>query len=100
MLELREADSGVLLRWVIYDDINVADLSNATIKQVKLVKPDTSSVTKPLSFETDGADGVLTYLVEPGVLSVSGVYTWQIYLEVPPFKGHSDKGELLVETLI
>jgi hypothetical protein len=100
MLELREQDSGVLLRWIVYDDINIANLTTAVVKQVKLTKPDTTSVIKPLSFETDGTDGVVTYLVEPGVLNISGVYTWQLYLEVPPFKGHSDKGELLVESII
>jgi len=84
----------------VYDDINIANLSTATVKQVRLVKPDATQVTKPLSFETDGTDGMLTYLVEPGVLNIAGVYTWQLYLEVPPFKGHSDKGEILVETII
>ena len=100
MLELRQQDSGVLLRWVVYDDINIANLQSATVKQVKLTRPDTTQVTKGLSFGTDGSDGVLTYLVEADVLNISGVYTWQLYLEVPPFKGHSDKGELLVETIL
>ena len=100
MLELRQLDSGVLLRWIVYDDINVANLVTATTKQVKFIKPDATSIIKPLNFETDGSDGILIYLVEDGVLNLSGVYTWQIYLEVPPFKGHSDKGELLVETII
>lgn len=100
MLELRQSDSGVLLRWVVYDDINIANLQTATVKQVKLTKPDLTQVVKNLNFETNGSDGILIYLVEDGVLNISGVYTWQIYLEVPPFKGHSDKGQLLVETII
>lgn len=100
MLELRQSDSGVLIRWRVYDDINVANLETATRKEVKLTKPDATQVIKPLNFETNGRDGVLTYLVEEGVLNLSGVYTWQIYLEVPPYKGHSDKGTILVETII
>lgn len=100
MLELREEDVGVVMRWTIYDDINIADISLATVKEVKLLKPDLTSVTKPLSFQTDGSDGRVYYVVEAGVLNITGIYIWQLYLEIPPYKGHSDKGELLVESII
>jgi len=100
MLELRRLDTGVVLRWKVYDDINVANLSTATVKQVNFKRPDSTTFAKPLSFETDGSDGVVMYVVEDGVLSMSGVYTWQLYIEIPPYKGRSDRGEILVEEII
>jgi hypothetical protein len=89
---------GVYLRWTLPFDV-----SEAQTKQLKLLKPDGTQVTKTLAFSTkegdagDGTDGRVEYLSESGVLNLAGTYKWQLYIAISPFADHSEQGSFLVE---
>lgn len=91
---------GTKLRWTVLDEGEILDLTNASTKQVKFVKPDGSQVTKPLAFITNGADGRVEYVVEPGVLSLAGTYKWQLYFVISPWQDHSCKGQFVVGDIL
>jgi len=73
-------------------DGEVIDVSTASVKQITFVKPKASDpstkeeVVKTLLFETDGSDGVMYYIIEPGFLDVKGSYAGQPYVELPTGK--------------
>ena len=91
---------GTKLRWTVLDEGEVLDVSDASVMQLKLLKPDGSSTTKPLTFITDGTDGRVEYVVESGVLNISGTYKWQLYLAISPWSDHSSKGHFVVGDIL
>jgi hypothetical protein len=79
--EIRKNDIGTIFYGTILDqDSSAADLSSATTKQIKLLRPDGTSVEKDASFQTDGTDGILEYTTVSGDLSVCGVWKIQWYV--------------------
>lgn len=91
---------GTKIRWTVLDEGEILDVSNASLMQVKFVKPDGSQVTKPLNHVTNGADGLVEYVVETGVLNVAGTYKWQLYLAISPWQDHSAKGQFVVGDIL
>jgi len=91
---------GSKIRWTVLDEGEILDVSNASVMQVKFVKPDGTQVTKPLAYVTDGADGYVEYVVEPGVLNIAGTYKWQLYFVINPWQDHSAKGHFVVGDIL
>lgn len=87
---------GTRLRWTVFDEGEILDVSNATVMNVKFIKPDGTQVTKPLTYITNGADGRVEYVVESGVLNFAGTYKWQLYFVINPWQDHSSKGQFVV----
>lgn len=58
------------------------DISSFTTKQFKIKKPDNVTVVIDASFETDGTDGVLIYVIPSGstLFNQVGFYDWQAIL--------------------
>ena len=79
--EIRKNDIGTIFYGTILDqDSSVVDLSAATTKQIKLLRPDGTSVEEDASFQTDGTDGILEYTTVSGNLSICGVWKIQWYV--------------------
>jgi len=97
---------GTILRWTVEDSEGPLDVSAATVKQVKLVKPDGVQVTKTLVFSSDandtgtGFDGRVEYITEAGVINQNGFYEWQLYFEILPWKEHTVKGSFIVGSIL
>ena len=102
MPSLRKGDIGTAIRWTFFEDGPV-DVSLATIKQVKIIKPDGSHAVWNLVFSTkptdsgDGTDGRVEYKTVLGDL-IPGTYQWQLYTNIPAWSGHSQgEGTFVVE---
>ena len=100
MYDIGKGAIGTKLRWTVLDEEEILDVSNASIMQLKLLKPDGSSVTKPLTHITDGTDGRVEYVVESGVLNIAGTYKWQLYLAISTWQDHSSKGHFVVGDIL
>ncbi len=87
-------DYGAALRLRVTDDGEAVDLSLATVKRIKLRKPDGVVVTKDAEFTNDGTDGNMQYTLVAGDLDVAGRWRWQGYLAgVSGFTGHTSEGK-------
>lgn len=70
---------------------NFLDISAATTVNIVLKKPDGSILTKTAAFVTDGTDGKITYVVESGVLSVTGQWTARAQVIITPTVDYKTK---------
>jgi hypothetical protein len=74
------------------------NVATATVKTIKVVKPDLTSFERAAAFTTDGTDGLIYITTEAGDLSLEGTYYIQAYLELPSgWQGKTDIGEFEVE---
>lgn len=74
-------DVGTALQYQCLDQNgDVIDVSGASAVQITFVRSDKSRFTVNASFVTNGTDGWIQYLTQAGDLSVSGLYTSQVYL--------------------
>ncbi len=89
---------GTFLRWTVKDAGVALDVSAASAKTLKIVKPDATNVTKTLVNSTkagdagDGTDGRVEYVLESGVVNLSGRYTWQLLFTIGSWTDHSEPG--------
>lgn len=97
MSTLHVGDIGSVIRLTLKENGTVVDISGASTKQIKLQKPDGTSVTKTASFTDNGTDGQLQYSTQSGDLSVAGRWYAQAYVVLGSWSGHSEKVELVVE---
>jgi hypothetical protein len=58
----------------------VLDISAATTKEIKFLKPDSTLVTKSASFVTNGTDGYIQYVATSGFLDVAGWWRMSAYI--------------------
>lgn len=102
MATIRKGSTGTILRWTVYEG-SAVDLSGATKKQVKFVRPDATQLTKNLVFSTktsdkgDGTDGRVEYVAVVGDFNQKGTYSWALYFELPGWTGESIDGTFVVE---
>ena len=79
------------------------DVSGTTTRQVKLVRPDATQLTKILAFSTksgdtgDGTDGRGEYVGVSGDINQKGTYKWSLHLVWPTWNGDSWYGTFTVE---
>jgi len=67
-------DVGVTIRVLLKENGAALDISSVTAKQIQLIAPSGTVKLKTAAFETDGSDGVLTYVTIADDLDERG--TW------------------------
>ena len=88
MSTVHKNDVGTTFRWTVFED-SAVDVSAATVKQVKFVRPDSTQLTKTLSFSTksgdkgDGSDGRVEYVSVANDINQKGTYKWALHLSFP-----------------
>ena len=103
MSSLRKGDVGTVLRYTVSEDGGPVDVSAATVKQLKLTKPDGTQVTKTLVNSTkstdkkDGTDGRVEYVTVAGDINLKGTYKWQLFFNLASWNGNSLQGTFVVE---
>ena len=111
MLALRKGDVGTLLRWTVEENSSesittVVNVSAATVKQAKIIKPNGTHVTWTLRFSTkasdsgDGVDGRVEYAIVLGDLDQKGTYKWQLFFNLATWNGSSQSGTFIVEDIL
>ena len=84
--EIHVDDLGTKFIVTVKDGDSVINVSGATTKNIIFKKPSGTKVTAAASFETDGSDGVISYIVtgtedgDLGVLDEAGTYKIQAYV--------------------
>lgn len=102
---IHKDDVGTFFRWTVFEDSPV-DVSGATTKQVKFVRPDATQLTKSLAFSTksgdkgDGSDGRVEYVGVSGDINQKGTYKWALHLEWSTWRGDSWYGTFTVEDVL
>lgn len=71
-------------------------IDQATVKNIIIARPDSTTITRAASFTTDGTDGKMFILSLAGDFTMSGTYYIQGYIESPGWNGHSDISEFEV----
>ena len=78
--------------------MNLASASGATDKQVLILRPDGTTLTKNASFVTDGTNGQIRATSAAGELNGAGKYRGQAYVKTTSFEGIvGDEGEFEFE---
>jgi len=65
-------DHGWTAKLRLLEDGQPLDISTFSTLEVEWIRPDGTSFTRTASFDTDGRDGVIRYIVEPGTLDRPG----------------------------
>lgn len=78
----------------------VVDLSQATLKQIILLRPDGQRIVATAQFFTDGTDGKIYYNTVEGDLAVNGRYKIQGYVEFGGIELHTSVGKFDVKSNI
>lgn len=100
--EIYVGDYGTALRATIYDQNGaIVDLSISSNIIFNLEKPDGSIISVPATFVTDGTNGQVQYITEPGDIDMVGhwrlqavvfysirewhssIYTFKVYKPIP-----------------
>ncbi len=87
--DCREGDIGTPIRVTVTDDGVAVDLSTASVKNIRLIKPDQTVLEKAASFYTEGTDGIVTYTTILNDLDQPGRWTVQVYVEMGSAKWHT-----------
>lgn len=97
--EIHKGDIGTILEATIKDqDSAVVDISAASTKTIKLMKPDGTVESKVGAFVTDGTDGKMKYVTISGDLDTVGSWRIQGYVVLSSGEWHSDKDEFTVHS--
>lgn len=95
--EIHLDDIGTIFEITLYDEgAIVTQVSSATLKQIKILKPDGTLMAKTAAFKTDGSDGIIQYEAISGDLDTLGSYKIQGYVEMPCGNFHSSIGKFKV----
>jgi len=92
-------DVGTVIRVTVVENGEPLDISDATLKEYRLRKPDASVVTKDPAFTTDGTDGKLEYTVVDGDLDQSGLWSLLVYLEFGTNHWYTKKLSFVVDPI-
>jgi hypothetical protein len=93
--EFHVGDIGTVIRATIVDGDDAVDVSSASDTGEKLftfIKPGGQKVVKAAAFDSDGTDGVLKYTTVEGDLDLPGNWTFQAYVALTSWQGHSSEG--------
>lgn len=94
---LRVGDIGTIFEVTVKEGAAAVPINSATVKEIKFKNPSGVILLKTAAFKTNGADGIMTYTAVSGDLDESGVWEIQGYVEMPGWKGHTQKGLFFVE---
>ena len=67
----------------------VVDISLATTKEVRFRAPSGARKDCPATFLTDGTDGILEYHTVQGDMDEAGRWSYQAFLDLVAWQGHS-----------
>ena len=92
--EIRVGDVGTALDVTIKNSATgqAENISAATVKQIKLLKPNGQALTKPAVFVTGGVDGKLRYVTVDGDLNLAGTWKIQGFVTLPDGSWHTTIG--------
>lgn len=96
--EIRQNDIGTIFRITLKDNGVIADVSSATVKQIKLQDEDGVTITRTANFYSDGTDGIVQYTTIDGDLDSTGMWKIQVYIEMPDWIGHSSHSNFRVRS--
>lgn len=88
--KVRVGDIGTIFELTCKEDDSVVDVSNASTKDITLTRPDLTTEVRAAGFLSDGLDGILTFTIADGDLSMEGTYFIQAFLVLPTWTGYSD----------
>ena len=106
MRSLKKGDVGTIFRWTASDDAGAVNVSAATVKQVKIIKPDLVRVIWNLVYSTkssdkkDGTDGRVEYVGVGGDLDQKGTYKWELFFNLATWNGSAQSGTFVVEDVL
>jgi len=72
--EVHVNDVGTKILIIVYDGVNIVNLSSATNLTIQIKKPDGTILAKNASFDTDGTDGAMKYYTLSGDFDMAGGY--------------------------
>ena len=78
MANLNVGNIGIPIRVTVKEDGSAVDISAATTKDIIMLRPRGTTVTKAAAFNTDGIDGVLLFTSVSGDFDDPGDYTVQV----------------------
>ena len=78
--EIHVDDLGTKFIVTVKDGDSVINVSGATTKNIIFKKPSGTKVTAAASFETDGSDGIISYITTGTELDETGTYKIQAYV--------------------
>lgn len=79
---MRVSEADVLLEVQFTEDGGVLDISSATQKEIRVLRPDASVATLTGSFKTDGTDGWLQAWTDADTFTIPGVHQLAGYAEL------------------
>lgn len=88
--DIRQNDSGTLVRITITEDGSAVNISDATVKRIKFRRKDKTTFQVDANFLTDGTDGVIVYTSGSADFNQPGEWRMQAYIETPTGKWHSE----------
>ena len=97
MANLRLNDVGTTITLTVSESGVVVNISSASTKQIKIVKPSGEVVTRAGTFTTSGADGRLYTTIQSGDLDEIGTYEASMYLVLGSWTGHSSRTPFVVD---
>ncbi len=78
------SDEGTILERTVEDPLGtVVSLVSTTLREIKFTLPDLTTLTKAMTFKTDGSDGIVRYIFETGILSQLGRWRFQLHFTFP-----------------
>jgi len=83
---LRFGSSGFTIDAQLLFDGVPADISGATLLEIRFEKQDGSTVHLPAALGSTGLDGVVVYLVQPGDLDQAGSWRFQFEVATPSWR--------------
>ena len=83
-------DTQTIQLTLVDENSQAVDISSATKKQIKLCGPSGTVTAYDAEFVTDGTDGKIKYTCSVAVLSESGRWRAQGYIEMPSWTGHTE----------
>jgi hypothetical protein len=95
--EIHKNDVGTVFNVTIKDQSNaIVDISAATTKQIIFTDPEGTDVAKTATFNTDGTDGKINYVILVDDLDLVGLWKMQAKVITPAGTWHSNITEFNV----
>lgn len=94
--EIHKDDVGTGITILVKDCDGIVNLSSATEIQLVFYKPNKERMVVTPTLLTDGTDGKIRYIVEPGDLDIIGLWRYQVIVTIDDYEWNSDVGQLKV----
>lgn len=94
-------DIGTVFKFPLYDqDGEIVDISSQTNIIFTFEKPDTTQIKKDGDLFTDGKDGTVVYVLEAGLIDISGYWKVQVQVTLSDGTWNSNVERFKVEEAI